>query len=82
MVMGLYGALRDPVSGLLALPPVRLMIVAVLTNLALTPLLSKPAMPLSDFSECQPDAVWKDTCWSKAYPSAECRLVGQVKARS
>ena len=64
--MGLYGALRDPVSGLLALPPVRLMIVAVLTNLALTPLLSKPAMPLSDFSECQPDAVWKDTCWSKA----------------
>ena len=46
MAMGLYGALRDPVSGLLALPPVRLMIVAVLTNRAQMPLLSKPAMPL------------------------------------
>ena len=44
MVMGLYGALRDPVSGWLALPPVRLMIVAVPPSRALTPLLSKPAM--------------------------------------
>jgi hypothetical protein len=44
MVMGLYGALRDLVSGWLVLPPVRLMIVAGRTNLAPMPLLSKPAM--------------------------------------
>ena len=46
------------------------MVAAVRTSHAPMPLLSKPAMLLSDCSVCQPDAVWKDTCCLRVPPCA------------
>jgi hypothetical protein len=59
---GLSGALKAPVCGCQGLLPERWTLAAVQTSHAQMPLLSKPAMPLSGSSVCQPDAVRKDTC--------------------
>ena len=70
MVMGLYGAPKARMCGWRGLLPERWTVAAVQTSHAPMPLLPKPATLLSGLSECQPDAVWKDTCCLRGLPCA------------
>ena len=74
MVMGLCGAPKARMCACRASQRERWTVAAVRTSHAPMPLLSKPAMLLSDCSVWPLDAVWKDMCCLRGLPCTAPQL--------